>query len=240
MAKIWALVEWFPANEDGEEAPKRYDWVDMTELPDGEMVPTDSIAQAESGATLADVGQGTPGNSWWNVGQEGNTTKKAYSPSGAVTKLVRDADGNLKLQLPADAVHGGDVTDKGDGFGGFGQGLEFAMAAASMYGLVSGASAISNWVQEAISSPTFSDGTLGGASNTGANATVDAVGGVTESPTFADRFANDSGLTQLADATTRTDVPIGELMPGDPGYVPPGGGNTEAMDFLQESAAQTG
>lgn len=109
-------------------------------LPGGEYnedfaeLDSSGFPQATPGAALAPWGAGTAGNSWWNLGQEGATTKKAFSPSGGVTRAVLGADGQPMLELPGDWTAGGDVTDKGDGYGGFGQAIEFLGKAAGMYG----------------------------------------------------------------------------------------------------------
>jgi hypothetical protein len=79
---------------------------------------TQDFAQATPGAWLQDM-------KWWgtpNTGVDGATAHKWISPSGAEPTVVRDVDGALKMQLPADATRAPDVTGD-EGRGGFLGGL---------------------------------------------------------------------------------------------------------------------
>lgn len=102
---------------------------------------TQDFAAATPGATLQDI-------KWWgspNTGIDGATAHKWISPSGAEPTVVRDVDGTLKMQLPADAMRAPDVT--GEEYGAL-QGLidpriedslgNFAAKAAAMYGGTAG------------------------------------------------------------------------------------------------------
>jgi hypothetical protein len=102
---------------------------------------TQDFAQATPGAWLQDM-------KWWgtpNTGVDGATAHKWISPSGAEPTVVRDVDGTLKMQLPADAMRAPDVT--GEEYGAL-QGLidpriegslgNFAAQAAAMYGGTAG------------------------------------------------------------------------------------------------------
>lgn len=102
---------------------------------------TQDFAAATPGATLQDM-------KWWgtpNTGVDGATAHKWISPSGAEPTVVRDVDGALKMQLPADAMRAPDVT--GEEYGAL-QGLidpriedslgNFAAKAAAMYGGTAG------------------------------------------------------------------------------------------------------
>lgn len=107
MAFYWQATA---ENQNGE--PINFAWIWVPEFPgDTEPGKADSLPAATPGRIHLDIKYSNPGAWWWNRRIEGFNACKIYSPGGGSEIIVRMPDGSAAVELPADAIDGGCVTD---------------------------------------------------------------------------------------------------------------------------------